>query len=136
MQKKRSRRSQTKYPALQPEFNLKTRYELIDFDYLKKLTDDEKEWLNNFMEEYANASFNHKGKKIHKEKKHKKDSYDRNNARNRDILTRLKASGQIEYLEELSRFIYKAEDNNLEDFESTNLLENLEKTDDKTGKDS
>lgn len=91
--KKKSRRSQAKYPALYPQYNLKTRTELFEIDYLNKLNDKEKAWLNSFNEEYVNANFTHDGKKIQRRKSHKKDSYDRNNARNRDILTKAKASG-------------------------------------------
>ena len=89
--KKRNRRSRSKYPALDPSLNLKTRYELIETDYLHLLTEKEKAWLNSFNEEYVNANFNHKGKKIHKKREHRLESYGRNNSRNRDILTRAKA---------------------------------------------
>lgn len=97
--KKRNRRNNAKYPALDPDLNLKTRHDLIDYDYIDELSEKEKEWLNSFTEEYTNARFTHKGKKIQKAKKHKKDSYDRNNARNRDILTRVKASGRLKDIE-------------------------------------
>lgn len=115
---KKTKRSQSKYPALDPTLNLKSRYEQIDYDYIKKLSPKEKEFLNNFTEEYTNANFNHGGKRIHKEKlvnkyikcrkktvkidKAKKDSYDRNNSRNSDLLTKLKASSTAIYMEDLS----------------------------------
>lgn len=83
-----------KYPALRPELNLKTRWELIDYDYVDKLSDKEKRWLNKFTEEYTNAKLNHKGKKLHSTKKLRKDCYDMNNSRNRCILTRSKACGK------------------------------------------
>lgn len=86
---------------MKPELNLKTRYEQIDLDYLDKLTEEEKAWLNKFMEEYINASFNHKGV-IQKSSKHKKDSYDRNNARNRDTLTLAKAKGMATSMSDIS----------------------------------
>lgn len=105
---KKNRRSKVKYPALDPTYNLKTRVPLIDYDYLDKLSDKEKEWLNSFTEEYTNANFNHKGKKIQKRKKHTKDAYDRNNARNRDILTREIAQGAYIALEE--KHTYNPED--------------------------
>lgn len=99
VKKRPNRRSKQKYPALNPRFNLKTRTDLIDYDYLDKLSDKEKEWLNKFSEEYINASFDKKS--LHKTKALRKDCYDRNNSRNRDILTRSKASGQSLYLEDL-----------------------------------
>src|SRR5271165_4531174 len=96
MKKKQTRRSKEKYPALKPHLNLKTRYDLIDFDYIDQLSEDEKERLNKFSEEYINANIDNKNPKrnLHKSKKLKKDCYDRNNSRNRDILTRAKAQGK------------------------------------------
>ncbi len=94
----KSRRSANKYPALDPSLNLKKRYDDIYVDYLDKLTDDEKKWLNDFNSEYVNADFRHKGKRLHPKEsktitlksgkkktvdKYKKDCEDRNNARNR-----------------------------------------------------
>lgn len=101
MKKKPSRRSKTKFPALKSEFNLRSRQELYDWDYLDKLTDKEKEWLNTFSEEFNNANFNHGKKILHKSKALKKDCYSKNNARNRDILTRQKAQGSHIYIEEI-----------------------------------
>lgn len=92
-EKKPSRRSQAKNPGLHPEFNPKSRADLVDYDYLDQLSDKEKEWLNSFTEEYTHANFNHPGKILHRTKRLKKDCYDRNNARNRCIWTRAKASG-------------------------------------------
>lgn len=97
--KKKNKRNNTKYPALNPSLNLKTRTDLLDYDYLDKLSDKEKEWLNRFTEEYTHAKFNHKGKRIQKSKEQVKDSYDRNNSRNRDILTRVRASGRLKDIE-------------------------------------
>lgn len=82
-----------------------------------------KEWLNRFNEEYVNTNFNHKGERILKEElnpnpttvekivnaginhdinvtivkenNYKKQAYDMNNSRNRDILTQQKASGRL-----------------------------------------
>lgn len=116
--RKKTRRNKAKYPALEPEFNLKMRKDLIDYDYLHKLTPEELKWLNSFTEEYINADFNHKGKRIHKKiikLKHikyknknkeidvyKSDSYKRNNDRNSDIYTRMQASGKLLDLDSIS----------------------------------
>ena len=98
--KKPNRRSNAKYPALDPKYNLKSRSELIEADYIERLSDSEKDWLNRFNEEYVNANFKHKGATIQKTKAYKKDSYHRNNARNRDILTREHAMGHNVHLDD------------------------------------
>lgn len=101
--KPKTKRSEEKYPALKPELNLKTRYDLIDYDYLDQLSEKEKDWLNRFTEEYTNAKYDHEGPRIQKKKKERLDSYNRNNYRNRDILTKSKASGKLFGLEVLMR---------------------------------
>jgi len=101
MKKKKSKRDNAKYPSFKPSLNLKTRLEEInDIDYVAKLNDKEKEWLNNFNEEWINASLNHKGKKFHRSKKDRKIIYDKNNARNRDSFTKAKATGTLNYIDE------------------------------------
>lgn len=99
----KNKREKTKYPALKPELNLKSRYELIDYDYIDKLKEEDKAWLNKFTEEYVNASLDSKNLKnnFHNTDQLKKDCYRRNNARNRDILTRAKASGSYISTDEL-----------------------------------
>lgn len=107
--KPRNKREATRYPALDPALNLRSRFELFDQDYINKLSEKEKLWLNNFNEEYINANFKHPGKRIHrldtvikkvkttgKNRKvdlAKQEAEHANNARNRCILTKAKASG-------------------------------------------
>lgn len=70
-------------------------------DYLSKLSNTEKAWLDKFNKEYVNASFDKNPRKnLHKKKAGRKDCYDRNNSRNRCVLTREKAQGKHDYLEE------------------------------------
>lgn len=97
--KKRSRRSTSKYPAIDVNLNLKTRYEEISdvASYFDTLPEDAKKWMHSFVEETINAKFDHKGKKIIRKVKDKRAIYNRNNARNRDVLTKAKACGK--YLE-------------------------------------
>lgn len=99
-EKKQTRRNKAKYPALEPKFNLKSRADLIDYDYIDKLSDKEKEFLNSFTEEFIGANLKHKGKKLHRSAKMKKDCYDRNNARNRDVLTKAAITGKKVYIED------------------------------------
>jgi hypothetical protein len=100
---------------------LKTRVDLLDQDYIDKLSPKERKWLNKFNKEYISASFEEKGN-IHKTKRLKKESYDRNNARNRDILTRAKASNQLTDYEELHE---ETSNNDYEDY----IIEELDKKD-------
>ena len=93
------KRSKTLYPALNPGVNPRIRWEeLKDIDYLDKLNPDEKEWLNKFMDEYVNASFSEKP--LQTKKSQRKDCESRNNARNRDILTRAGANKTLDRIEE------------------------------------
>jgi len=99
----KNKRARTKYPALKPELNLKTRYDLIDYDYIDKLDDSEKRWLNKFTEEYTNATLDrvNLSNNLHNTKELKQDCDRRNNARNRDVVTRAKACGNQVYIEDL-----------------------------------
>ncbi len=119
--KKESKRSNTKYSAMKPELNLKTRTELIDCDYFHKLSPEEKEWRNKFQDEYINANLPKYRTKLHKTKKLKKDCYDRNNSRNRDVYTKAKAGSNLKYIEELRNNL---SDNSLED----RLIDKIDKS--------
>jgi hypothetical protein len=110
-----NKRSRVKYPALDVQYNLKIRKEQIDFDYIDKLSEEEKLWLNNFMEEYNGANFKHKGKKLHRTKAKKKDCFDKNNSRNRDIYSIAKAS---ETLNELTPLLDKKQRTSVDDEEN------------------
>lgn len=87
MKKKKTVRSQTQFPALNPKLNLKTRNHLIETEYLKNLPEnwtDPKtgkvwtkqqllQYVNDFNTEFVNADFttnvNEGRKRIHKKKK-------------------------------------------------------------------
>lgn len=89
-------------PNTNPAYNLKTRQDLLDQDYLHKLSPKEMAWLDKFNREYVGAGkLNKEEKPLHKKKEQKKDCYDRNNSRNRCILTRQKAQGKLKTLEEI-----------------------------------
>jgi hypothetical protein len=60
----------------------------IDHDFKDKLNDKEKEFYNNFLEEFYGANFNHEGKIINKGKAKRKKSYDNNNSANRCVVTK------------------------------------------------
>lgn len=75
------------------------RIEFSDYDYLDKLSPSELEWLKKFHQEYNQGDLNRK-ENLHTTKKLKKDCYDRNNQRNRDLFGLFKGSKQLWYLGE------------------------------------
>ena len=75
--------------------NPKSRWELLDFDYIDQLTEEEKDFLNKFAEEYIHGSFENTRKDLHKTKTSKRECYNRNNARNRDLYTLGRTHGWI-----------------------------------------
>ncbi len=89
--KKKTKRGQSAYPNLEPRLNSRVRQELIECDYLHKLSPDELEWLNKFNGEYINASFENDGSDLDNSPEAKKASYSRNNARNRDLFGLIKS---------------------------------------------
>lgn len=100
--KKRTRRSKVKYPALMPEYNLKRRQPLIDMDYIDQLSEEEKDWLNSFIEGYINADFsNIKTRRIFKTKEQRRLIYRENNARNRCKIENVNINGMLNYEEYL-----------------------------------
>lgn len=103
--KPRNRREAAKYPALDKSLNLKNRAEFIDYDYVHKLSEEDKEYLNKFTEEYVNASFKKGKRHIQKGKEFKKESYDRNNARNRCQWSDAKKTGHADYLEDTKKLM-------------------------------
>lgn len=185
---KKTRRSQVKYPALNPKMNLKIRQEQLDYDYINKLpaewidphtnkkwTNDQlKEYLNNFSNEFILTDFRnptrvHKKVKAENEKNkplkqlildlnikikefielinktnispkiknklkkstneykktlkkqikdsfgyiedyYKKESEDKNNSRNRCIMTRKKVNGDILGIDDLNPYLTDTKD--------------------------
>lgn len=97
--KKKTPRSKVKYPALNPKYNLKTRTDLLDYDYIDKLSEEEKQWLNDFSSEYINANVGKQSEpeknRFHNTQELVKDRQDANNARNRCVYTRAKAMGNV-----------------------------------------
>lgn len=105
--KQRSKRSQAKYPALNPKYTTKVRKEFHDIDYIDQLSDEpklqpdgsymsEKEWMNKFMEEHLNASFKNNEKDLIKDSEKKKKVYNENNSRNRDLYNISKVNGLLQ----------------------------------------
>jgi len=119
--KRTSRRSKAKRPNLDPGYTLKSRRELLDFDYLDKLSEKELDFLDKFTSETINASFDKDDKKnLIKGKAKKREIYGENNARNRCIYTKKKAHNELSWLEDL-----REEDSSLESIENE-IINNLE----------
>jgi hypothetical protein len=99
---KQSRRSKSKYGALDPKFAPKVRKEYLDFDYLDQLSEEEKTWLNKFVDEELHASFKNDKRDLNKTKDDKKRAYSNNNSRNRDLYSIAKVSNLVTKLEDLA----------------------------------
>lgn len=103
--KKKSRRSDLEFPALSPQHNLRTRYDEIEdlASYADTLSKEDKAWLNSFAQEEICANFKHSGVKLNDESDPATRSriYNRNNQRNRCIMSRETAQNTMNYLEDL-----------------------------------
>lgn len=89
------KRNNQLYPGLDKSKNLKIRQEVMDQDYIHKLNNEEKDWLDRFNREFNNAEFNHGGKVLHKTNKLKKSCNKRNNDRNADEYSLAKAQNKL-----------------------------------------
>lgn len=125
---KKTKRDSIKYKNLDKSVNLKTRQDLIDYDYLDKLNEKELAWLDKFTGEYAGASLDTENprRNLHKSKKLRKDCYDRNNARNRDVLTRSNAMKRTKTLEDIKKNTIEVEENlnNKVDMQLLGIIDN------------
>lgn len=107
-----------KHPSLKKGYNTRIRQEYVDHDYVDKLDDTEKnckmpdgtpctemEWLSGFMDEWNSAAVTgikdtsdktaKEGNQFHQTSKEAKECTDRNNARNRDMLSIAKAQNMV-----------------------------------------
>lgn len=76
----------------------------MDYDYVNKLSDEEKQWLADFTNEYYNADVGKqvdKGRdtRFQKTAKDVQDCQNRNNIRNRDMYGKAKAHRKINTIE-------------------------------------
>jgi hypothetical protein len=107
----RKKRDLDKYPALNPRLNARTRFEVLDMDYLKKLSDEELKFMNQFMAEYVSGSFKkdengeYSKDNLHKTEEERRECYTRNNVRNRCGLTVSNATGQTYRADDILDFL-------------------------------
>ena len=96
--KKRSLKKNVRYESLFPQSNTKVRKELLDCDYLDKLSSEDLKWYAQFTDEYVSAAIkkNKKGSvlkgHIHYTNELAKKCYDANNLRNKDLYGVTKAN--------------------------------------------
>lgn len=107
----KKKRELDKYPALNPRLNARTRFEVLDMDYLKKLSDQDLAFMNQFMAEYVSGSFKkdetgeYSSENLHKTAEERRECYSRNNMRNRCGLTVSNATGQTYRCEDIAEFV-------------------------------
>jgi len=84
--KKPTKRSKKKHPYLEPRLNSRVRQEFLDYDYIGDLSEEEKDFLNKFSGEFYGGTFSKDGSDITaNDVEGYRASYNRNNARNRDL---------------------------------------------------
>jgi hypothetical protein len=124
---RRKKRDLERYPALNPRLNARTRFEVLDMDYLKKLEDSDLEYMNKFMGEYVSGAFKkddtgeYSSENFHKTQEERRECYTRNNTRNRCGLTISNATGQTVRADNINELIDNMTDsehsaNKLSDF--------------------
>jgi hypothetical protein len=115
-EKSRKKRDLDNYPALNPRLNAKTRFEVLDMDYLKKLEKDDLKFMNQFMAEYVSGAFkkdesgNYSKENFHKTVEERRECYTRNNTRNRCGLTVSNATGKTFRCDDISSVIDNSTD--------------------------
>jgi truncated hemoglobin YjbI len=90
------KRERAVYPGLEKRLFSRIKQEYHDYDYVDKLSDKDKKWLSDFTSEWLGANLNDSDKKMHKSNKRRKQVFDMNNARNRDLLSNVKAGGLVD----------------------------------------
>jgi hypothetical protein len=99
-----TKRKADKFAGLNPRMHPMARREYLDGDYYDKLNDKEKAFMSKFIDEYYGGSLANKEDKagrrkdLHKSDKRRKECYDRNNARNRDMYILATTKGKMDKL--------------------------------------
>jgi hypothetical protein len=106
-------RNKEKYPGLNVKRMVSNRREYVDYDYVEDLDAKAKDWLNRFTEEYYISNFKHKGKLIDGSDEARKESYHRNNARNRCEYSKAKSTKLLDNAPSKEYLTRKIDDNYL-----------------------
>ena len=121
---KKNNYTKQKYPALNAKYQVGTRRELIDYDYIDKLSPEEKKWLDNFTAEFIITNFDHDGEKLITDQEEKRALWRANNHRNGDVFANTKIGGTLDYgmtLENADKF--KSANKKTKSLENTNQTE-------------
>ncbi len=87
--------------SLNPQYQPRVRKELVDYDYIDKLSYEEKQWLAQFTDEYIGGAIlkTKSGKiaagQLHNTQELTKERYDANNHRNNDVHSVTRANGLL-----------------------------------------
>lgn len=101
----------TKYKHLNPNYQPASRRDLIDYDYLEQLSEDELEFLNKFTAENISANFKDIPSSRLVNDSIKKQVFKENYRRNADIMAQSRSKKSIDEIPP----IYTAHDNNILD---------------------
>jgi len=86
---------------LNPNHQVRTRREYIDYDYLKELNPEEYKFMQKFTDEYYGGAIRvGDDESLHNTDELRKDCYNRNNRQNRDIMGLAKTTGRLDSLTE------------------------------------
>lgn len=88
----------------------KVKQEYLDYDYLDQLSPKELDWLNRFTEEHLNGNFEHKGTKLVKGKKKRREIWRENNSRNRCIQSSKRATGFLQLTDKPTELVERIEE--------------------------
>lgn len=93
--KKKTNRKKQKFPSLTRKYNSRVRQEVLDYDYIDKLSDEEKQFLEDFNKEFYEARVGRqadegKNNRFTKGRKAVKEAQDNNNKRNSDLYGRVR----------------------------------------------
>lgn len=99
---KKVARNKLKYPTFHVARAVSNRKEELECDYIDKLNESEKDWLNRFNEETVCANFQHRGELLDKSDEYRKECFNHNNRRNRDILRSAETVGLINRIQKES----------------------------------
>ena len=116
--------------------NAKTRHDLLDADYLHKLSGEELEWYARFTAEWVSGAFektkdknDYSDNNLHKTIEQKRELWRANNARNRCTFTVNKATNHLvsyeDYVEKIEEMQSELEDNSFDELMQNYLDQNL-----------